>query len=254
MKTPKTIPNVRFEPETGCEILQFFTDFESGLLIVITNLIDQKQGEDFGNGARGIITKQYVIDPKTQEILTPEIWKGYFSYEPVEIFSEDGLYKLVRQRIHEVQKNTDLWQEEIREIVSGKLISSSKSVAFHEKKQENLLERRKKQEQQEKEWSKKRKNEPKQFCGHCEKEVAYNARYPKYLCSECCSKLTDSEGRTVVFSNTGFMGTGCQGYYKNTEAQELYNSTICYIEKEKFVADEEKFGGIVIQPCGFYEE
>ncbi len=254
MKIFKKNPNILLELETGWEILQFFTDFESGLLLVITNLIDQSQWEELGNGARSMITKQYIIDPKTQEILPPEIWKGYFSYEPVEIFSENGLYKLVCQRIHEAQKNTDFWQEEIIEIASGKLISSSKSVAFHEKKQENLLERRKKQAEQEKEWAKKQESEPKQFCGHCEKEVAYNALYPKYLCSECCAKLTDSEGRAVVFSNTGFMGTGCQGYYRNSESQKLYNSNICYIEKEKFVADEAKFGGIVIQPQRFYEE
>jgi hypothetical protein len=86
----------------------------------------------------------------------------------------------------------------------------------------------------------------KQFCPICQKEVGANERYPKYICGECSSKTTDIEGRPVDFFNSTLIGTGCQGKYKDSTS-EIYNSNHCYINGILCIAEEARFGGIVIQ-------
>lgn len=86
----------------------------------------------------------------------------------------------------------------------------------------------------------------KQFCPICQKEVAVNERYPNYICEECASKTTDKEGRPVEYFNTTILGTGCQGRYKDASS-EIYNSNHCYVNGILCIAEEARFGGIVIQ-------
>lgn len=87
----------------------------------------------------------------------------------------------------------------------------------------------------------------KQFCSNCKKEIDINHRYPRLICQECTKKLTSSDGRKVEFFNTYGLGYGCQGYYSNTNKTEKYNSNECYIGNKTFIAEEGRFGGIVIE-------
>ncbi|RZJ75091.1 MAG: hypothetical protein EOO45_06705 [Flavobacterium sp.] len=86
-----------------------------------------------------------------------------------------------------------------------------------------------------------------QLCFNCRNSVQYNPRYPKYICGQCQSLLTDVTGRSVEYFNTGWSGTGCQGYFAGTNQKEEYNSDTCYIADKLFTAEEARFGGIVIQ-------
>ena len=85
-----------------------------------------------------------------------------------------------------------------------------------------------------------------QTCPICGQEVFYSGRYPKHVCKECQTRLSDSEGRLVYFVNTHIMGYGCQGYYKDTN-HTPYDSNICYVDGVKCMAEEAHLGGIVVQ-------
>ncbi len=89
--------------------------------------------------------------------------------------------------------------------------------------------------------------EPLQFCGICHADVAYFPRYPKYLCKACEARISDAKGRLVEYSNTAAMGYGCQGYYRDTDPPERYDSDVCYVDGVACKAQEARFGGIVIQ-------
>jgi hypothetical protein len=84
-----------------------------------------------------------------------------------------------------------------------------------------------------------------QFCPICNSEVTYFRRYPKYVCKDCYCKTTDKDGRKVAFGNENIFGMGCVGHYLDTG--EKYNSNICYIDGQECVAEEARFGGIVIE-------
>jgi len=84
----------------------------------------------------------------------------------------------------------------------------------------------------------------KQFCPICSREVPPSARYPAYICDACAAKSHDGAGRKVSFGNTSFSG-GCQGYY--LDDQSLYNHRVCYVGDIRCMANEARFGGIVIQ-------
>lgn len=84
----------------------------------------------------------------------------------------------------------------------------------------------------------------KQNCPICNSEIQHNARYPRYVCNECYHKATDNNGRKVIFGNVSLSG-GCEGIYPDTKEKYKYN--ICYIEGHECIADEAKFGGIVIE-------
>ena len=86
-----------------------------------------------------------------------------------------------------------------------------------------------------------------QFCSNCKNETGFFQRYPKRICKDCYSKTTDFKGKNVEYFNTEALGSGCQGYYVGTEQKEKYNSEICYINGKEFLAEEGRFGGIVIQ-------
>lgn len=93
--------------------------------------------------------------------------------------------------------------------------------------------------------------EYKQFCFNCKNPVSYNPRYPKYICGNCSSKkIKDEHGLELSFSNVGLSG-GLRITYKkdgvvlkeDTNKREM----LCFIDTKRFIATEERFGGIVIQ-------
>lgn len=138
------------KPDEGWTISQAFIDFESGLLVVTTSILDESKWSRSEWGTT-IPSRQYIIDAKQKKILFPEEWKARFSYSPVEIISEDGLHRLIIKRVHEPENNTDGIEEELIEIATGKLISKSSSVAFYESKRENILEYRERRKLEESE-------------------------------------------------------------------------------------------------------
>ncbi len=89
--------------------------------------------------------------------------------------------------------------------------------------------------------------EPTQFCKICNVEVVYQSRYPAYVCSSCAGKITDIDGRSVVFSNFD-SGGGLIGHYRGN--QQPYESNVCFIDGRKCIANEARFGGVVIEVVG----
>ncbi len=132
--------NFELVPESGWKISQSFIDFESGLLIVSESDENEDNWIDTGFGSRTIPNKEHRIDVNTGEILSSEQWTKYFSYGTTEQISEDGKYKLITTRVHEPERDSDGIKEELIEVVSGRKISSSNSIAFRKEKRENLLE------------------------------------------------------------------------------------------------------------------
>lgn len=84
-----------------------------------------------------------------------------------------------------------------------------------------------------------------QFCPHCYRQVTFLPRYPAYLCENCLILLTDEKGRKVTYHQVSAAG-GCQGFFRDTN--EMYDSTVCFIQGDTFVAEEGKYGGIFVQP------
>jgi hypothetical protein len=381
-------------PETGWKISQTFIDYESKLLIVSVSIIDQSKWIDNGYNGRTIPTREYKIDLKTLSILQPEQWQKYFNYDKLEIISEDKRYKLISQRMHDPERNSDGYEEELYDLTSNTLISRSSSIAFQKDKRENLLEARYRsiKEREERKqvlaakptleqyyynqlaglknhdailcyydsvnvfqlnyedgkfvlsgsgklpsdykewksmkfhlvkiylnlsdfweefiatekwylrfnylnghgrdsskalvlakfviqffnglrsrhdftyaeygkinnwsnlvWSEEYKGtEIKQWCSNCLKEVYYQARYPKYICSECASKNKyDKLGNLLEFSNLGFSG-GFKITYNDASGNTIREDDTqeyceCMIDNKMFFAQEARFGGIVIQ-------
>ncbi len=85
---------------------------------------------------------------------------------------------------------------------------------------------------------------PEYQCPICSTSLGLYERYPRYVCSACAEKTCDANGRRVAYRNLDFCG-GCQGFYPDTN--EIYSSMDCFIEGRACVADEARFGGIVVQ-------
>lgn len=82
-------------------------------------------------------------------------------------------------------------------------------------------------------------------CPICRSLVPFEARYPEKVCDSCVAKATDVTGNRVAFYNTSISG-GIAGHFVDSDSD--YGSFICYIGGIKCIADEHRFGGIVIQP------
>lgn len=90
-----------------------------------------------------------------------------------------------------------------------------------------------------------------QFCSRCRKRVMYFPRYPKRICGECSNlDVFDENGYKLSFSNAGFGGGFIAKYYQGETLVKETNDEwgkVCFIEGKKYIADEARFGGIVIQ-------
>jgi len=81
-------------------------------------------------------------------------------------------------------------------------------------------------------------------CPICSEPQDLNERYPKYVCNTCREKPQSLEGRKLIFFNLSISG-GFGARY--ADSGEEYSSHECYIGDIKCIADEARFGGIVIQ-------
>jgi len=127
-------------PEEGWKLSQTFIDYESKLLVVSVSCEDKSKWTNNGYNGWSIPTKEFKIDLNTLTILQFADWKKYFNYDRTELISDDKKYKLITQRVFEPNRNSDGIKEELYEVESNKLISSSDSIAFRKEKRENLLE------------------------------------------------------------------------------------------------------------------
>lgn len=84
-----------------------------------------------------------------------------------------------------------------------------------------------------------------QKCPICLTPVSPSERYPRYVCEKCYTKAADEDGRQLTFSNVGLSG-GFAALYRDTHEER--DSHVCYIDGIECLADEARFGGIVIQP------
>lgn len=87
---------------------------------------------------------------------------------------------------------------------------------------------------------------PAQRCPICAAEVRANPRYPRYLCGRCVRLAVSVDGRPLAFYNVDMSG-GCAGKY--TDTGEAYAGHACFVAGVRCVADEGRFGGIVIEPA-----
>ena|SRR5687768_7850983 len=83
-----------------------------------------------------------------------------------------------------------------------------------------------------------------QHCPICGDEVQPSQRYPRYVCHPCGLKAASAGGRRLRFSNVSFSG-GYQAHYEDNG--EEYPSHECFIDGVRCLADEHRFGGIIIQ-------
>lgn len=86
----------------------------------------------------------------------------------------------------------------------------------------------------------------KQYCHHCKTQIPYEPRYPKSICIDCTKLITNIKGEKVTYFNEHYLGFGCQGFYVGANNKK-YNSDVCFINNTPYVAQEAKFGGIVIR-------
>lgn len=70
-------------------------------------------------------------------------------------------------------------------------------------------------------------------------------RYPRYVCPDCRRRACAADGRLLSFSNIGLWG-GFVARYADTD--EVYpEGGRCWIDGVACLADEARFGGIVVQ-------
>jgi hypothetical protein len=87
-----------------------------------------------------------------------------------------------------------------------------------------------------------------QKCPICAATVQPSARYPSYICGHCASKAVDANGRALSFYNADMTG-GFEARFTDdgSLAEEVTRTHRVFVEGKKCVADEARFGGIVLQ-------
>ena len=86
-------------------------------------------------------------------------------------------------------------------------------------------------------------------CPSCGNERRTLRRYPRAICNPCYNKVTDEYGKSVSFGNQTMLGTGIIGNYEDgTEYNNpIHHKQKCWVGDMTCIAEEAKFGGIVIQ-------
>lgn len=84
-----------------------------------------------------------------------------------------------------------------------------------------------------------------QSCPICGAEVSPNPRYPNYACEPCASRASDASGRRLQFGNVSLSG-GLAARVADTG--EDHPGGACFIDGIPCVAQEARFGGVVVIP------
>lgn len=75
-----------------------------------------------------------------------------------------------------------------------------------------------------------------QYCARCGQRVLYYPRYPKHICRDCCSLLTDENGDTIDWIKLEL------AFINSKE-----HKAPCYIDGAVYWAEEARFGGMAVQ-------
>lgn len=81
-------------------------------------------------------------------------------------------------------------------------------------------------------------------CPLCSAPMRFDPRYPRAICPQCAAHVCDSKGRPLVFYNEDMSG-GLRAIFR--ESGQPYPSKVCYVGGVRCLAEEARFGGIVIQ-------
>lgn len=85
-----------------------------------------------------------------------------------------------------------------------------------------------------------------QLCPICRASVPPSPRYPRYVCARCCARAATAEGRPLVFYNLDLAG----GFVaRRADTGEVHPGHECFIDGVRCLADEARFGGIVVEPA-----
>ena len=84
-----------------------------------------------------------------------------------------------------------------------------------------------------------------QYCSICNREVRFNPRYKNYVCNDCLeeSPPVDDQGRYMEFFDDIREGIICKINDERIPRETFY---ICYVKGVRCVAEEARFGGVVI--------
>ncbi|MDG6347559.1 hypothetical protein QAA18_02185 [Luteimonas sp. 8-5] len=73
---------------------------------------------------------------------------------------------------------------------------------------------------------------------------AVNARYPRAVCNDCAARTTDAKRQPVTLGNAGLSG----GLVSSSpHAPVIDEQAICFIDDVACIAEEARFGGVVVQ-------
>lgn len=72
-------------------------------------------------------------------------------------------------------------------------------------------------------------------------------RYPKALCNAHYEECLDAEGNKVTFCNIDFSGGFMSQHFVNDILIRTAEEKVCFVRGIKCVAQEARFGGIVLQ-------
>lgn len=131
--------NFILQPPEGWK-LRSFIDFESELLVISLSDENKNNWTRLPDGGRTIPTVQHIVDIAQRKLLSPAEWSTHFNYLPVTVTSGNGQYRLTTTRIHRPEQNTDVIEEELVNLHENFPPSTSRGMAFRDKKRENLLE------------------------------------------------------------------------------------------------------------------
>jgi hypothetical protein len=88
-------------------------------------------------------------------------------------------------------------------------------------------------------------------CPICGAPVVRWERYPNLLCVPCVKSARDEQGRAMRFGNETLLGTGFIAEFDDSGVwRRLDTSTYgaaCWVKGRRCVANEHRFGGIVVQ-------
>lgn len=80
----------------------------------------------------------------------------------------------------------------------------------------------------------------------------FQERYANVVCNDCINvyKIYDKDGNSIKFGNVDISG-GLKSITKNKhdESETIGDNNECYINGFQCIAEEARFGGIVIQCC-----
>ncbi len=86
-----------------------------------------------------------------------------------------------------------------------------------------------------------------QHCPICGVELSSDPRYPRKLCGRCGLRARDELGRPLRFSNTTLLAAGFLAEVDDNGTWRPRENGQCWVDGRACIADEHRFGGIVIQ-------